>query len=821
MVIQHERLLSIIEFAQQSARLSAKPVATVAQHGHFRLFEHEAQGRPGLHFNQTEPGTEREIWLAVERLHELPPPACQSELVKPWLNLTEGPEVKPWLKASASTSEILEAEKLGLKSADARPTSSSPPASPVMLDDYSRKEEVRAAFCVYLDSRWKPWAEEEKKRRETIKLYARLFTLRQQLEGGLVEAPSELVWGVGIGTWDCDGTAVQYPLLSQAVEVFLNQKTSAIEIAPRDVEPRLETDWYASVDNPGLANLEKEAKDFLATSSTTFSPYDGGTFEPLLRSAVAHLDPKGEYWPDHAASGNRAIPQTEKRLRVTDTWVLFARPRQNNLFVRDLENFKSKLVEGGDSIQLPPAVHQVVSEPSSTNPEVTLPPFRGLSASAGDSCGTGEAADLYFPKPFNDEQVRVLQLLDVSDGAVVQGPPGTGKTHTIANIISHYLANGKRVLVTSMKEPALGVLREALPADIQPLAISLLTSEHEGMRQFEHAIHRIASEVQSLDRATTRKDIAHLGEAIDGLHAKLSRIDREIEKWARANLEPICIEGEHLSPYDAAKLTVESQDVFSWLKDELSVDAKHQPHFEQEDILRLREARRKLGKDIEYLNAALPEVCDFPEPDAILQAHRDLARLAELEAEVKSGGVPEAVKRGEEFAAAAEKLLADIREMARLSSHIKRSGGTWSEHLRKHIPNGIEASGAVGLLEKLGAELKGALEKRQGYFARPVSVPAPVLQQDELVLAITNLSEGKKAFGAFGFFGKSEQKKHIEAITVVGHPPGHPGDWRHVLGFIRLQRELRQLAIRWNALAGELCIPLVQGTSSDDGLAAA
>jgi hypothetical protein len=223
--------------------------------------------------------------------------------------------------------------------------------------------------------------------------------------------------------------------LTQAVEISLNQKTSTIEIAPRNVQPRLATDWYASGDNPGVANLEKQVKDFFAMSSTTLSPFDRSTFEPLLRSAATHLDPRGEYWPDHAEAGNRAVPQKQERLRVTDTWVLFARQRQNSLFVQDLENFKSKLVEGGDSIQLLPAVHQVVSEPSSSNPEVTFPSFRGLSASSGDSGGTGEAADLYFPKPFNEEQVRVLQLLEASDGAVIQGLPGTGKTHTISNII--------------------------------------------------------------------------------------------------------------------------------------------------------------------------------------------------------------------------------------------------------------------------------------------------------------------------------------------------------------------------------------------------
>ena len=70
----------------------------------------------------------------------------------------------------------------------------------------------------------------------------------------------------------------------------------------------------------------------------------------------------------------------------------------------------------------------------------------------------------------------------------MQGPLGTGKTHTIANVICHYLAEGKRVLVTSMKDRALAVLQEHLPAEIRPLAISLLTSEQEGMKQFEHAI---------------------------------------------------------------------------------------------------------------------------------------------------------------------------------------------------------------------------------------------------------------------------------------------------------------------------------------------
>jgi len=32
---------------------------------------------------------------------------------------------------------------------------------------------------------------------------------------------------------------------------------------------------------------------------------------------------------------------------------------------------------------------------------------------------------------------------------VVQGPPGTGKTHTIANLLGHFLAEGKNVLINA------------------------------------------------------------------------------------------------------------------------------------------------------------------------------------------------------------------------------------------------------------------------------------------------------------------------------------------------------------------------------------
>jgi hypothetical protein len=73
-------------------------------------------------------------------------------------------------------------------------------------------------------------------------------------------------------------------------------------------------------------------------------------------------------------------------------------------------------------------------------------------------------------QPFSDKQVEIVRRLQENDGVVVQGPPSTGKTHTISNIICHYLTLGRRVLVVSHGEPAPSVLRDQLPPEGRDLA---------------------------------------------------------------------------------------------------------------------------------------------------------------------------------------------------------------------------------------------------------------------------------------------------------------------------------------------------------------
>ncbi|MBX3674320.1 MAG: hypothetical protein KF776_15185 [Burkholderiales bacterium] len=825
-----ERLADLIEFAKESARLRTKPASQVSQHGLFARYEEDIQGRPGIVLNQGSEDGGDEVWLEVERLHETKPPLCEMALLNPWIALSQGPDVEPGLRTTTTGEALIEAGTH--RDANRRPANDKErqmpavePSAAMPLTDYDRADDVRAQLALYVANVWRPWAEEERRRRWTIRLYGDLFTLKQRLEGSIVESQIELVWGVGIGIWNNRAGSAAYPLITRPVELTLNVITQGIEVRPRDVDAKLEVDWYASIDNPGVQEVEKAAKDFFGKSSVTFSPFDRGSFEPLLKAAVTHLDPNGVYWPNEVPAEDRKRPKSEQNLRVTDTWVLFARPRSNSVLIQDLVSLKAQVEAQKDAEQLPRAVAAFVKEPSGLSEAVELPLFRGVSANysnASETFETGEAQaqDLYFPKPFNDEQLRIVQLLEKYDGVVVQGPPGTGKTHTIANVICHYLANGNRVLVTSMKDHALGVLQEQLPEEIRPLAISLLTSESEGLKQFEFAIQKIATEVQALDRTAYRREIQHLEDQINALHGKLVHVDRTVATWARSNLEKIRLGEDEISPEDAAREVVEHADVHEWMFDPLGIGAEFEPQFTDADVTALRAARRELGEDMAYLGKSLPQLIEFPDAKRLLTVHQDLSQFTLLAREVERGSVPSLADSGQETLAGAQALLSDVEHLRKLRDEVMGAHRPWCVGLRDAFRAG-SAQKLIGMLESLGGELRKVNEERKIALARPVAIP-PGAEQDTLFAeAVSNLAAGKSAFGLGGLFGKGEQKKMLGQITLVGKAPQGTDDWAEVGRHLDLQHHLRELAVRWNALASELKLDTVSDKEPAGGVAAA
>ena len=526
-------------------------------------------------------------WLRVQRLEATRAPVLPEPDYAPFLVISDDPAATP--------PALKEAAFASMRNHDAGIDGEERAAR--------RDEQRRARVTRVLDAyapRWLDWAARERPRRLVIALYADLFALKTRLESEEAVRPLELVWGIGVSSWRIGTVDYHYPLVTQAIEIDIDDTTHAIGLRPRQLAPRLELDAFAACDVPGTGDVERAARALLRDRDE-LSPFDPASIEPILKLVAGNISANARY---DAQADSAPAPGPE--LVVTHAWVVFARPRASHFLIEDIDRLKDSVTGAAG---LPEGPLAIVSAPGGEVLEHAPIAFRGLS---GRALARGEARELYFPLPYNREQETIIQQLERSPGVAVQGPPGTGKTHTIANIISHYLASGKRILVTSKGEPALKVLQEKIPPSIRPLSVALLSGDKEGMRQFQAAIEAIIHTLTHLNPAQEEERIATTRVALDRAHEEMARIDTRIDEIAHAQLADIVVDGVPMRAQKMSELVVEGRERFGWFDDELALSPEHAPPFGDEDGMRLREARRRLGPDLVYCQARIPDWRDLP-----------------------------------------------------------------------------------------------------------------------------------------------------------------------------------------------------------------
>ncbi|MBK6851985.1 MAG: AAA family ATPase [Burkholderiales bacterium] len=778
-----ERIIDLLTYIEQVEKLKAKPPFEIPRDAPFLAHQHEMATLPDVAFNLQVDGDD--VWLRFPRLQEIAPPELDDAL-KPWVTLPKSPEKTPELRAELVIYEGREV------------------ASRISLTDHP---EIREAFDWYVEFQWTPWASAERPRRRAIACYTRLFALHQTIASEGAETPLELAWGIGYAAWKKVnfGTALTYPLIVQACEVTLNEKTFELEVRPRSTEPRLEVDCFAEMDVAGVPALEATWRTTLATAASRINPFEPGTYDGMLKAAVSYLDPAGTY---ETRASTDPLPRPGDKLHITNNWVLFARKRSGDIFLEDIRRLKAKV---GSATALPSVIRKFVEHGGDTVRVQPEQPYRGLSTSDG---GTN-AMELYFPMAYNDEQVSIVQKLHHNDGVVVQGPPGTGKTHTIANVICHYLAQGKRVLVTAKGESALAVLQEKLPEGIRPLSVALLSDERDGMKQFEHAIQAIASSVASINPTRSAATITAAEAKLNHLHAKISHVDQSVAAHALRHMETYAYQGRSMMPEELARLALEQAEQHQWFDDEPPAKKDGVLPVDDAALNGLRRARLMVGTDIAYLGFTLPAVDAFPLWSDLVGLHRDLVKAKAIDSSVLHGSTLALVDAQLATFEKAQALVEFLDDRMTLKSKLVATRAPWLEVLSKRIADLQPVDPVLQSLLAVCEEVRKLERERRELVGKAVSVPPEAEQSVDFTNALVRLVAGKSAFAMPFGLGQGDTRKLVAAVTVQGVEPAGRPEWELVEQAVAWRLAARKVLARWAALAGEFGLESGHGTVDD------
>lgn len=825
------RLDGLLDYVEQLVKLDERPAARLSQHklpdgSQFALHQHEFVGLPGIAFDIND--ADGPIWLRIERLQRTSPPPIGAECAD-WIDLPNDPTKLPAARETRDL-RLPEGEMRAMVAAgEARPEDCAPSVKAagknvppgtyfdvmLRLEDRPAISEAIEAYCA---STWTVWAEREKPRRRSIAVYQRLFEVAQRLLQSGGHESVELVWGIGVSRWSRPEESIDLPMIERGVEIDIaDQKDAAITIRPRASAARVDLRPYEKLAAERLMFAEDAARRCLraieVAESEGVSPFRAETFEPLLKVCCSQLDPDGRYLPDHhSLAASDPVPAAEGTiLTVFDRYVLFARRRSGNSLLRDIEKFKEKVAPAeGDPVVLTGSTRTLVMGPADGIGDAYQPLGDRIGASDPASGGfeaepvDPDHGDLFFPKPFNDDQVQIIRRLEKSDGLVVQGPPGTGKTHTIANIISHMLATGRRVLVVSHGETALSVVRDQIPEGVRDLTISVTTSEREGLKQVEKAMDLLLGIVNIVDENPQRQrnSIRNLEADIVANRKRLAEIDGKIAAIANAHLSKM--PGETDTPYEVAKRVIADRPLYEWF-----TDRPEQP-FENTGIgevavTSLSIARKRVGASLQFLGERLPSPANLPDTATVLEWHRDLVEASALtEGVTKSESLLRRVvaKLG---ADEAEKLAIEMKELAATIVLMMEQPWAWGLVERQRS----DAAAMQRLRPTVFTFLNEAaslVEERAAFVARPVSLPKALPPKSQCEQIFQSFIEGKNPFGLLAFKMKPHQEA-ISQIRLAGLPPSKAADWHHVSSFLLFQDKVVNLSSRWTALRAEMSIP--------------
>lgn len=388
------------------------------------------------------------------------------------------------------------------------------------------------------------WVERQKILEKTRDFFSDLYKISIDLE-----RDSETLEFVAADGFIRDRNTPQldHPILTRRVKIHHDPEKNTIYIADTDVETELYTVMFQTMENINLSAVNHMMDDL---HRNDYHPMDRNELPAFLKIFIHQLSSESIYVDNE-------IPNDWQK---KDHLLMYRNPcyilrRRIDGTLKAIEQIIDHIEETGE---VPAPIGDIVEggkiDISEDAEEITV---EEQLASVG-----GESKDILLSKEANKEQLEIARRIERFNAVLVQGPPGTGKTHTIANLMGHFLAQGKSVLVTSHTQKALSVLKEKIVPGLQSLCVSVLDDSNADM---EKSIDGITSYMSKYTSFEIKKELEFLKLEREQIIRSLA--DTRKNLYAIINQECNCIvyNGESISPSSAAKFVRENHENLSYI----------------------------------------------------------------------------------------------------------------------------------------------------------------------------------------------------------------------------------------------------------------
>jgi len=330
-------------------------------------------------------------------------------------------------------------------------------------------------------------------------------------------------------------------IISQSIENGLQIETDSI------------IDLFEQFDSNDIIESEKSAKE-LIKGKELVNPFDEDIHE-VLQLLAERIKPGDGNYKEVKIKSNE-IPKKET---IFFAPAIILRKRDTRSFTSVYEKIIED-IESSDKTEIP-----------TLDDLIELERTESSGGTQTDNIELRDSGTIYFPNKFNEEQKTIINKARFNNKVLVQGPPGTGKSHTIANLICHLLANGKKVLVTAYTKRALEVLKDKLPDEFKSLTVNLLSGDSSSIQDLEASVNTINDELSNTDIDVLQNEIDGLESDLEYLKKRRAYDTNELLKIKESSSRRIDINPAYQGNLTEIATALEiDKSIYDWYEDDFN-----------------------------------------------------------------------------------------------------------------------------------------------------------------------------------------------------------------------------------------------------------